>query len=136
MAENNVPEPNETEAPQEGPHMTAGQEFAKKITPFGCILVLIVFVAFLGYCFSSGKAPLPDYAASHDSIYYAQSGETLKELQTELELNVFPKLGGVEGCTIEGRKLAVTIDRDHYNDTRAGILHYYDEALFTFAVGT
>lgn len=136
MAEKNVPEPDETEGPQSPSRMTAGQEFAKKITPFGCILILIVFVAFLGYCFTSGKAPLPGYTAPHDSIYYAQSGGTLKQLQTELELNVFPKLGGVEGCAIEDGKLAITIDRDHYNDTRAGILHYYDEALFTFTVGT
>lgn len=136
MAENTTPEPDENVAPQKGSRMTAGQEFAKKITPFGCILILIVFVAFLGYCFGSGKAPLPGYTAPHDSIYYAQSDETLKQLQTELSANVFPKLGGVENCTIEDSKLTVTIDRDHYNDTRAGILHYYDEALFTFTVGT
>lgn len=136
MAENKTPGPDESEASQKSLRMTAGQEFAKKITPIGCILILVVFIAFLSYCFRSGKAPIPGYTAPHDSIYYAQSGEALKQLQTELEINVFPKLGGVEGCTIEDRKLDITIDRDHYNDTRAGILHYYDEALFTFSVGT
>ena len=38
--------------------MTAGEDFVKKIKPFGCVLFLALFVGFLVFCFTGGGAPV------------------------------------------------------------------------------
>ncbi|MEA4894762.1 MAG: hypothetical protein VB064_05825 [Oscillospiraceae bacterium] len=112
--------------------MTAGQDFVKKIRPIGAAMFLLLFALFLYICFSSGSNPLAGYQAPHDSAYYAQSGETLEELKTELETNVFPKLSGIEICSVSDGRLAVTIDSVSFSRDRAAILSCYDESLFEF----
>ncbi|MGI5977873.1 MAG: hypothetical protein ACOX66_00035 [Oscillospiraceae bacterium] len=143
MAENTAPDEksgkeqdSEKGAPMKNPTVNPGLEIARRITPFGCILLLAVFVLFMVFCLSSGKNRLPGYTAPHDTEYYSQSDERLTELKTELEANVFPKLGGVERCEVKDGKLEVTIPRANYNDLRAALLHVYDESLFTFVVGS
>lgn len=113
--------------------MNTGQDFVKKIGPFGCALFLALFVFSLIYCFTSAPAnPLKGYEAPYNSDYYAQSGATLEQLQTELESNVFPKLSGVLSSEIEDGKIIITIKGDSFADTRDAILNYYDESLFYF----
>jgi hypothetical protein len=112
--------------------MGAGSEFVKKIRPIGCILFLMISVYFLVFCFTSGKNPIPGYVAPHDSTYYSQNADTLSELKTELETNVFPKLTGIKDCQIVGGKLEITIDSLSFFRSRTAILKFYDRDLFTF----
>ena len=109
---------------------SAGQEFVRWLRPGGCVLFLLVGVLMLVVCFGSGKAPISGYAPPQTSAYYAAH---LDELQTELETNVFPVIGGVEESRVDGDKLAVTLDSASSVATRAAILRYYDESLFEFA---
>ena len=112
--------------------MNAGQEFVKKIRPLGVALFLILFVLFLYICFTAGTNPIPGYESPHDSEYYSRSDSTLEELKTELEANVFPKLGGVESCAVSDGKIKVVIDSESFATSRSAILRYYDENLFEF----
>lgn len=106
--------------------MTAGQEFVKWLKPFGCVLFIVIFVLFLVMCFSA-KAPLEGYSIPHDSEYYA---EHLDELEQELETNMFPQLEGIEDCRIDGDKLTIVIDSEHFEETSEIITHYYGQDLF------
>ena len=106
--------------------MTAGQEFVKWLKPFGCGLFILIFIIFLITCFTA-KAPLEGYTVPHDSEYYA---EHLDELENELETNMFPRLEGIEDCRIEGDKLTIIIDGEHFEETSKIITHYYGQDLF------
>jgi len=112
--------------------MSAGQDFAKKIGPIGSAFFLLLFVVFLVYCFTAGTNPIPGYEAPHDSSYYSQNTTTLSELKTELETNVFPKINGIEDCTLSNGKLEITIDNGSYTKSRSAILKFYDKSLFEF----
>lgn len=113
--------------------MNTGQDFVKKIGPFGCVLFLALFVFFLVYCFTAAPAdPLKGYTAPYKFDYYAQSDATLQQLQTELETNVFPMLDGVISSDIENGRLVITIEGNSFSDSRDAILKYYDESLFYF----
>lgn len=113
--------------------MNTGEDFVKKIGPFGSALFLALFVFFLIYCFTAAPADsLKGYEAPYDSDYYTQSSETLQQLQTELESNVFPKLKGIISSEIEDGKIIITINGDSFAESRDAILTYYDESLFYF----
>lgn len=109
--------------------MTAGEDFVKKIKPFGCILFLGLFVAFLVFCFTGGGAPVRGYSAPQDADYYAAH---LDELKAELEEHLFPELEGVTACEIDGDALCVTISAECFDETKSDILFYYDKNLFVF----
>ena len=109
--------------------MTAGQEFVKMLRPAGCIIFLIIFIAFLVMCFSAGGAPIEGYSVPHDSDYFA---EHMDELKAELEANVFPRLEGIEDCEIDGDALTVTIDSASFDESSSAITHYYRAELFNF----
>lgn len=112
--------------------MTAGQDFIKKIRPIGVALFLILFVLFLHISFSSGANPIPGYAPPQTAAYYAQSAQTLAELKTELEANVFPRLPGVTGCETEDGKLVISIDSATFATTRSAIEKFFGDTLFEF----
>ncbi len=112
--------------------MGAGPEFVKKLRPIGCVLFLLISVYFLVFCFTSGKNPIPGYAAPHVSSYYSQNTTTLTELKDELEAKVFPKLTGIKDCQVSNGKLEITIDSLSYFKSRTAILKFYDRSLFTF----
>ena len=109
--------------------MTAGQEFVKMLRPVGCIIFLLIFVAFLVMCFTAGGAPIEGYSVPHDSDYFA---EHIDELKTELEANVFPHLNGIESCEVTGDALTVTIDSASFDEISEAITHYYRDELFIF----
>ena len=115
--------------------MGTGQEFVKKIKPFGSFLFLLIFVLFLLICFTSGKKPIPGYESPHDSSYYSQNDVTLTELKSELEQNVFPHLKGITDSKVSNGKLVVTIESDSYAVSRSALLKYYDVSLFEFIQG-
>lgn len=112
---------------------SAGQEFVRWLRPGGCILLIVIAVLVIAMCFISGQDPIPGYAPPQSSEYYA---EHLDELKTELETNVFPIIGGVLDCSVQGDKLNVTLEASGFAVTRSAILRYYDIALFEFVSNT
>ncbi len=110
--------------------MTTGQDFVKKIRPIGAAMFLMLFVLFLIICFTARPDPLSGYEAPHDSTYYTQNDTTLGELKTELETNVFPKLIGVESCTVSEGRLEIVIDSATFKDCRYALLKHFDKSLF------
>ena len=75
--------------PEQEPHATAGQAFIQRIGPAGMALFLILAVLVTWICLTSGRDPVPGYAAPQTTEYYAVH---LDELAEELETNVFPVL--------------------------------------------
>lgn len=60
--------------------MTAGQEFVKKIGPFGSILFLLIFVAFLVICFTPPKQAAEETESPpvEESEFYDESPAALE----------------------------------------------------------
>lgn len=106
-----------------------GKEWAQRLKPGGCILVLVLTVLCMAQMFTSGPKKIDGYAPPETDAYYAQH---LTELQTELETNVFPELDGIEGSEVAEGVLKIHIDRDHFISSRAAILQYYGQTLFEF----
>jgi hypothetical protein len=90
-----------------------GQEFVKMLRPFGAVLFLMIAVMVTVICFRAGSDPIPGYESPHDSEYYSQNAETLNELKSELEQNVFPNLEGVTDCRTGDGILIITIESEH-----------------------
>ena len=108
--------------------MDTGADFVRKIKPIGCVAFLMLFAVFLVFCFTA-KAPVEGYSVPHDSQYFA---EHIDELKTELETNLFPHLDGIEECRVEGDKLVIVIDSEHFAESSKAISHYYGNSLFEF----
>ena len=107
--------------------MTAGESFVKAIKPIGCVLFLILFAAFMVFCFTS-EAPLGDkYTCPHTTEYYS---EHLDEFEQELEENLLPLVDGIEDCRISGDKITIVIAPDSFDESSKIIIHYYGETLF------
>lgn len=109
--------------------MNTGADFVKKIGPAGCIIFLLISLAFFVMCFKSGGAPIKGYSVPHDSDYFA---EHLDELKAELETNVFPHLDGIRSCELTGKTLTIAIDSESFDTSSEAISHYYRDELFNF----
>ena len=121
--------------PEQEPHATAGQAFIQRIGPAGMALFLILAVLVTWICLTTGRDPVPGYAAPQTTEYYAAH---LDELAEELETNVFPALPDytMSAAADDGAAtVTVTIDSEHFVAGRAAILRYFDESLFSFERG-
>jgi len=107
----------------------AGEEFVKKIKPFGCALFLFAMVFFFVYAFTSGKAPIEGYEPPQTTEYYAAH---LSELETELEERVLPHIEGAADCAVGEGVVVVTLRERGFAAARGDILHYFDPSLFEF----
>ena len=106
----------------------------KKLKPIGIVVILGAAVLALILCFTADMGIPPKYESLHDAEYYLQSEETMNELISELEENVFP---GLEGITSYGYdptsgKLRITIERGSYGRVEQVLLRDFDERLFEF----
>ena len=97
----------------------------KTLKPFGCFLVIMCFIGFLGICFTSGgDNTIEGYAPPEiDS-----AAELLEELQT----NVLPKLEGVVSCEMRDDKVVLELEKQHFFPVRKIILNYFDAYLVDF----
>ena len=123
------------QAPERDPQATAGQDFLQRIGPAGMALFLVLAVLVTWICLTSGRDPIPGYAAPQSTEYYAAH---LDELADELEANVFPALPDYTmsaSVPDGGATVTVTVDSDHFVAGRAAILRYFDESLFSFERG-
>lgn len=111
---------------------SAGQDFVNKIKPIGMTFFLFLFIVFIVGSFLTGVEPVKGYETPNSSEYYAQSEETLAELHTELEENLFPHIEGVAGSYISDGKVIVTVEEQEFIKVRAALLRYYEESLFEF----
>ena len=107
--------------------MTAGESFVKAIKPLGCAVFLILFVVFLVFCFTAKAQLGDDYSCPQTTEYYS---EHLDEFEQELKTNLLPKIDGIEDCRIEGDKILIVIDGEHFDSSSAIITHYYGNSLF------
>jgi hypothetical protein len=121
--------------PEPDPHATAGQAFLQRIGPAGMALFLVLAVLVTWICLTSGRDPVPGYAAPQTTEYYAAH---LDELAEELKTNVFPALPEYTMSAAAedgGTTVTVTIDSEHFVAGRGAILRYFDESLFSFERG-
>jgi len=120
---------NESPNPSRPEKTYTGQDFVKKIGPWGCVLFLCLAILSTALCFTVGANPLPGYEAPRDTAYYAQN---LEELAAELNENVLPLLDDPATAAVSGDKVLITVQGQSYVPDRAAILHYFDESLLLF----
>lgn len=106
-----------------------GVQIVRWLRPAGCVLVLLLTVLMLVFCFTQGKDPIPGYEPPHDAAYYAQH---LPELAEELNARVLPAVDETASATADGGTVTVRIDAQRLAVTRAAVLRYYDASLFVF----
>ncbi len=119
-----LPTPPEREEPEH-----PGFQIVRWLKPFGSGLVLLIFILFLVYAFSTGRAPIKGYTPPHDGAYYAQH---LDELVDELNGTVLPLVDPEAGAEVTGDTVTVTIPKDSFVPTRAAVLRYFDSQLVQF----
>lgn len=122
-----LPPAPEQEAPEH-----PGFQIVRWLRPFGSGLVILIFILFLVYAFSSGRAPIKGYTPPHDGAYYA---EHLDALADELNDTVLPLVDPSASAAVTGDTVTVTIGHDSYVTTRAAVLRYFDSKLLTFQEG-
>lgn len=109
---------------------SAGQDFVKKIGPWGCGLFLCLAVLVTAICFTAGADPIPGYEAPQDSAYYALHPEALA---AELNENVLPRLEDPAHAAVTEGKVLVTVEGPSFVPVRAALLHFFDESNLLFA---
>ncbi len=119
--------------PDNTPRETAGEQFVKRIRPAGAALFLLLAVLVTAVCLTSGRDPIPGYAAPETTEYYAAHTD---ELAAELEASVFPCLPDYS-LTAEaaGDTVTITVESGNFAAARAAILRYFDQSLFIFERG-
>ena len=119
-----LPTPPEQEGPED-----PGFQIVRWLKPFGSGLVILIFILFLAYAFSSGREPIKGYAPPLDGAYYA---EHLDALEDELNTIVLPLVDPGASAAVTGETVTVTIPKDSFVQTRAAVLRYFDAKLLTF----
>ena len=120
-----LPEP----APERQEPEHPGFQIVRWLRPFGSGLVLLVFILFLVYAFSTGREPIKGYAPPHDGAYYAEHLDALAE---ELNGTVLALVDPEASAGVTGDTVTVTIPPDTFVTTRAAVLRYFDSQLLTF----
>ena len=115
--------------PEREEHEHPGFQIVRWLKPFGSGLVLLIFILFVVYAFSTGREPIKGYEAPHDGTYYA---EHLDELASELNDTVLALVDPEASAEVTGDKVTITIPTDSFVVTRAAVLRYFDSALVQF----
>ncbi len=116
--------------PEQEPKEHPGFQIVRWLRPGGAAIVLIIFILFLVFCFSSGRAPIKGYQPPEDSEYYAQH---LDKLAQELNDVVLPQIDENASAQVTGDTVTVSTTHDAYVTTRAAVLKYFDRTLVEFA---
>lgn len=105
----------------------------KKLKPMGIILILGCSILALIICFTADMGVPEKYDSVHESEYYRQSEETLKELIAELEEFVFPKLTGIKSYSIntDTMKIDIVTEPEHLKKVRPVLERDFGTELFT-----
>ena len=105
----------------------------KKLKPLGIILILGCSILALITCFTADMGVPPKYDSVHEPEYYRQSEETMQELISELEENVFPNIEGIlsYSINIETKKIDIVTDPDYTEKVRLVLERDFGTELFT-----
>ncbi len=106
-----------------------GFQIVRWLKPFGSGLVLLIFILFLVYAFSSGREPIKGYNPPLDMEYYAEHPDALED---ELNTIVLPLVDPEASAEVTGDTVTVTIPKDSFVTTRAAVLRYFDSKLVQF----
>ena len=115
--------------PEQEPKEHPGFQIVRWLRPGGAAIVLIIFILFLVFCFTSGRAPIKGYAPPEDAEYYAQH---LDALASELNDVVLPQIDENASAEVTGDTVTVSTTHDAYVTTRAAVLKYFDRTLVEF----
>ncbi len=116
--------------PEQEPKEHPGFQIVRWLRPGGAAIVLIIFILFLVFCFTSGRAPIKGYEPPEDAEYYA---EHLDALAAELNDVVLPQIDENASAEVTGDTVTVSTTHDAYVTTRAAVLKYFDRTLVEFA---
>ena len=78
-----LPTPPEREEPEH-----PGFQIVRWLKPFGSGLVLLIFILFLVYAFSTGREPIKGYTPPHDMEYYAEHPDALEDELNTISLDL------------------------------------------------
>lgn len=108
--------------------MEGMNQFLKKIGPVGSGIFLVVFILFFVLCFTESRDELKGYEPPHDSGYYLRHPA---ELAQEIEMNVAPKLPGVEKVAYQpdDGKVVVHIEEDRFYPVQRALYRHFDRDL-------
>lgn len=81
----------------------------KKLKPLGIVLILGCSILALIMCFTVDMGVPKPYESIHSVEYYRQNEETMKELVSELEINVFPNLAGIYNYEIDTENMVLIV---------------------------
>ncbi len=118
----------QTPAPAEK-KSSAGQDFIKKIGPWGCALFLALFILTTVLCFTAGSNPIKGYEPPQSRDYYAANPDVLI---AELEQTVFPQLPYDMTAGMVGDQVTVRIAADDLVMGRAALLQLFGHDLLAF----
>ena len=115
--------------PEREEHEHPGFQIVRWLRPFGSGLVILIFILFLVYAFSTGREPIKGYAPPLDMEYYAEHPDALED---ELNTIVLPLVDPEASAAVTGDIVTVTIPSDSFVQTRAAVLRYFDSQLVQF----
>ena len=116
-------------APEREEKEHPGFQIVRWLKPFGSGLVILIFILFLVYAFSTGREPIKGYAPPRSGEYYAAH---LDELAEELNDVVLPLVDPAANAEVTDGTVTVAVPHDSYVPTRAAVLRYFDASLLTF----
>jgi hypothetical protein len=111
-----------------------GEDFVKKIGPFGAALVLVLSAVAIILAFTIDLGVPERYVSLHDTEYYMQNTETMAELLDELREHVFPRLEGITNSYVSpnGDVVVIYINEADFEKTRGTIVRDFEDIMFEF----
>lgn len=114
--------------PEDKTKQPSGEYLWRVLKPGGCVLVLVLMVVLLVFCFTQKGDPVSAYAPARSAEYYAAHSE---ELAAELEENLLKFFPGAE-CREADGLVTVTADTDTLERLKSVLAEHFDESLFIF----
>jgi len=104
----------------------------KKIKPIGVVMILFFSALVVVLCFVVDFDVPKAYTPAHDTEYYRESMDHMKELLTELEENEFPRLNGIRDYEIlsDTMQVRITVEKKYYEMAAAVLDRDFGSELF------
>lgn len=114
--------------PEDKTKQPSGDYLWRVLKPGGCVLVLVLMVVLLIFCFTKKGDPVSDYAPAQSVEYYAAHSE---ELANELEENLLKFFPGAQCREADGLVL-VSAPEETLARLKSVLAEHFDESLFIF----
>lgn len=106
-----------------------GFQIVRWLRPGGAALVLLMGILFVVQALMTGRAPVKGYEPKHDTAYYAAHLDVLAD---ELNDDLLPQVDENARAAVGDGVVIVMLPKSSFIQTRAAVLHYYDQSLFEF----